>query len=149
MKPTSKVSADGYRARTVGPVRCKVQLSNHHLTTTDSFEIRFLGILYKVLRILLHRLLLLYRRLSLHALSLFTVLFQYHEEHQYPIRGQILNPITCVEPSPGLSGNVMQMIRSASQNSGASLTSKWRCYTFPVSRVFIIRGDSQERDPRV
>lgn len=29
----------------------------------------------------------LYRLLSLHALSLFAVLFKYHEEHQYPIHG--------------------------------------------------------------
>jgi hypothetical protein len=51
------------------------------------------------------------------------VLFQYHEEHQYPICGHILKHITCVEPSPGLSGNVM--ISLASKNSGASLTSNW------------------------
>jgi hypothetical protein len=54
------------------------------------------------------------------------VLFQCHEEHQYPIRGQILKPITCVEHSPDLSGNVMQMISLTSKSSGASLTSKWR-----------------------
>jgi hypothetical protein len=28
----------------------------------------------------------------------------YKKERQYPIRGQILKPITCVEHSPGLSG---------------------------------------------
>jgi hypothetical protein len=50
------------------------------------------------------------------------VLFQYHEEHQYPIDCQILKPTTCVEPSPRLSGNVMQMISLASENSGASVT---------------------------
>jgi hypothetical protein len=53
------------------------------------------------------------------------VLFQYRKEHQYPIRGHILKPITCVEPSPGLSGNVLQMISLTSKNSGASLTPKW------------------------
>jgi hypothetical protein len=50
------------------------------------------------------------------------VLFQCHEKHQYPIRGRILKHVTCVEPSPGLSGNVMQVINLASKNSGASLT---------------------------
>jgi hypothetical protein len=29
------------------------------------------------------------------------------------------------QPSPGLSGNVMQMISLSSKNRGASLTSKW------------------------
>jgi hypothetical protein len=52
------------------------------------------------------------------------VLFQYHEEHQYPSRGQNLKPITCVDPSPGLSGNVMQMIGLVLMNYEASLTSK-------------------------
>jgi hypothetical protein len=37
------------------------------------------------------------------------VLFQYYEEHQYPIRGQILKPFTCVERAPGLLGNVMHI----------------------------------------
>jgi hypothetical protein len=42
--------------------------------------------------------------------------------------------ITCIETSPGLTGNVMKMISLASKNSGASLTSKWRllfasCFT--------------------
>jgi hypothetical protein len=50
------------------------------------------------------------------------VLFQYREEHQCPIRGKILKPITCVELSPGLSGHVTQMISEASKNSGANLT---------------------------
>jgi hypothetical protein len=63
-----------------------------------------------------------YRGLSLYALSIYAVLFQYHEEHQYPIRGQMLKPVTRDEPSPGLSGNVMQMISVASKNSGPSLT---------------------------
>jgi hypothetical protein len=53
------------------------------------------------------------------------VLFQHYEEHQHPIRGQILKPITGVETSLGLSWNVMQTISLASENSGASLTSKW------------------------
>jgi hypothetical protein len=43
--------------------------------------------------------------------------------HKYFIRGQILNPrINCIEPSRGLSRNVMQSIRLISKNSGASLT---------------------------
>jgi hypothetical protein len=42
------------------------------------------------------------------------------------LRPNFLKPITCVEPSQCLSGNVMQMISLASNNSGASLTSKWR-----------------------
>jgi hypothetical protein len=54
------------------------------------------------------------------------VLFQCYERHQYPNRGQILKPVTCVEPFAVLSGNVMQMTSLASKNSGASLTSKWR-----------------------
>jgi hypothetical protein len=54
------------------------------------------------------------------------VLFQYYEENQYPIRGKFLKPLTWVEPTRGLSENVMQMISLASKNSGASLTSKWR-----------------------
>jgi hypothetical protein len=70
---------------------------------------------------------------------------QYYEEHQYPIRDQS----TCVEPSPSLSGNVMQMKSLASQNSGASLTSKWRLLMFPVSRVSVIRDDLQQSNPRV
>jgi hypothetical protein len=35
---------------------------------------------------------------------IFVVLFQYYEGHQYSIRDQILEPITCVEPSPGYQG---------------------------------------------
>lgn len=38
-------------------------------------------------------------------------------------RGQILKPVTCIEPSLGLSGNGLQMI-SLTQNSDTSLTSK-------------------------
>jgi hypothetical protein len=76
------------------------------------------------------------------------VLFQYYE-HQYPTRSQILKPITCVKPSPRLSGNAMQMISLASENSGASLTSKWGLLYVSVLQVFVIRGDSQERSPRV
>jgi hypothetical protein len=53
------------------------------------------------------------------------LLLQYHKEHQYPIHSQILNPVTCIEPSPGLSGNVMQVVGLAAKNSGATLTGKW------------------------
>lgn len=41
--------------------------------------------------------------------SPYAALFQYYDEHQYPIRGQVLKPHTCVEPSPGLSRNVMHL----------------------------------------
>jgi hypothetical protein len=34
-------------------------------------------------------------------------LVSYYEEHQHPIRGKILNSVTCVGPSPGLSGNIL------------------------------------------
>jgi hypothetical protein len=83
-----------------------------------------------------------YTRFQYPCFRTFAVSFQYHEEHQCPIRGQILKPITCVETSPGLSGNVMQMISLASKNSGASLTSKWlllyvSCFTrFRFTRRF-------------
>jgi hypothetical protein len=73
-----------------------------------------------------------YTRFRYPRFRISAVLFQFCEEHQYPIRGQILNPITCVEPSPGLSWNVMQMIGLASNNSGASLTSKWRLLCFQI-----------------
>jgi hypothetical protein len=63
---------------------------------------------------------------SFYALSLSTVLFNCHEGHQYLIRGRIIKPVTCVEPFPSSSGNVMQMMILASKNSGSSLTSKWR-----------------------
>jgi hypothetical protein len=36
----------------------------------------------------------------------------------------------CVEPSPGLSRNVMHMISSASKNSGVSLMLKWLQLSF-------------------
>lgn len=52
------------------------------------------------------------------------VLFQYLEQHQYPIRGQILKPTVRVEASPFLSRNVMQTIRLATKNCGTSLASK-------------------------
>jgi hypothetical protein len=50
----------------------------------------------------------------LYALSLAihmpTVLFFYHKKYKYHIRCQTLKPITCVKPSPGFSGNVIQEI---------------------------------------
>jgi hypothetical protein len=52
------------------------------------------------------------------------VIFQYYEENQYAIRCQILKPITCVEPSTGLSVHVVQMISLSSKKYGASLISK-------------------------
>jgi hypothetical protein len=78
------------------------------------------------------------------------VLFKYHEEHQYPIRGQILKPITCVEPSPRLSGNVMQMISESSKNSGASLTSKWwLLHVYRLTRFRYTRRFAGTRPPRI
>lgn len=82
-----------------------------------------------------------YRWLSLYATSLSADLFQCYKEHQYPIRGQILRAITCAEPSPGLSGNVMQVINSASKY-GAKLTSKCQLVS-----IFNNGGDSQEPNP--
>jgi hypothetical protein len=32
------------------------------------------------------------------------VLFRYNQDHEYPIRWQILKPVTCVKTSPDLSG---------------------------------------------
>jgi hypothetical protein len=64
------------------------------------------------------------------------VLFQYYEEDQYHIRGQILKLITCVEPSPGLSLNVMQMISLASKNSGASLMATVIPFPFYVFSLY-------------
>jgi hypothetical protein len=91
-----------------------------------------------------------YRRLSLYALSLSTVLFQYYEEHQYPIHGKILKPITCVEPSPGLSGNVIQMISLVSENSGSSLTSRWRLlFLSRFTRFRYTRRFAGTRPPRI
>jgi hypothetical protein len=63
-----------------------------------------------------------YTRFSYPRFHISAVLFQFYEKHAYPIHGQILKPITCVEPYPGLSENVMQMISLASKNSGVSLT---------------------------
>jgi hypothetical protein len=88
-----------------------------------------------------------YTRFRYPSFRISTVLFQCYEEHQYPVRGQILNPITCVKLSPGLSEYVIQMISLASKNSGARLTSKWRLLYFLVLRVFVTRWDSQECNP--
>jgi hypothetical protein len=76
------------------------------------------------------------------------ILFQYHEKHQYPIRGQILKPNSCVEPSPGLSENAMQMINLASKNCGASLTSKWRLFcVFHFTRFRYTRRFARTQPP--
>jgi hypothetical protein len=50
-----------------------------------------------------------YTRFNYPCFRISAVLFQCYEEHQYPIRGQILNPITCVESSPRLSENVVRL----------------------------------------
>jgi hypothetical protein len=78
------------------------------------------------------------------------VLFQYHEEHQYSTRGQILKPVACVEPSPGLPGNEMQMISLASKNSGASLTSRWLLlYVSRFTRFRYKRRFAGTQPPRI
>jgi hypothetical protein len=83
------------------------------------------------------------------VLSLSAVLFQYHEEHQYPILGQILKPVTdCVEPSAGLSGNVMQMISLESKNSGASFNIKMAIViSFPFYAFSLYAAIRRNTDP--
>lgn len=49
-------------------------------------------------------------------------------DRAFAIRGRILKTLTCVELPPDLSVNVMQMISFASDNSGASLTTRWWLY---------------------
>lgn len=39
-----------------------------------------------------------------------SVLFQFHKQHQYPIRNHIPKPVTCVKSSPGFPSNTLQMI---------------------------------------
>jgi hypothetical protein len=56
--------------------------------------------------------------------------------------GQILNRLTCVEYSQGLSRKVTQMTNLTSENY-------YTCYVFPVLRVLVICGDSQGRNHRV
>jgi hypothetical protein len=65
--------------------------------------------------------------------SITAALFQYHDEHQYSISGQIIKAVTCIESSPGLSGNVMRMISLTSNNSGAS----FNCNTIAVLLAYI------------
>jgi hypothetical protein len=67
-----------------------------------------------------------------------TVLFQYYEQHQYLIHGQILKPITCVEPSTDLSGNAMPMISSVLKNSGANLSLNGDCHMSPILHILNI-----------
>jgi hypothetical protein len=78
-----------------------------------------------------------YTRFRFPRFRISAVLFQHYEKHQYPIRGQLLKPITCTELPPGLSGNVMQLISLASKNYGASLISK--CRLLYVSRFMSFR----------
>jgi hypothetical protein len=63
-----------------------------------------------------------YTRFRHPRFRIYAVLFQHYEEHQHHIRGQILKSVICVEPSPGLSDYVMQLISLVSTNSGDSLT---------------------------
>jgi hypothetical protein len=81
------------------------------------------------------------------------VLFQYHEEYQYPIRGHGRTchaaPLSCASSftdSPQHFDSwyykLTPLMTYHSQNPRT-------CYTFPVLRVFDIRGDSQERNLRV
>jgi hypothetical protein len=52
------------------------------------------------------------------------------EEHQFPIRGQILKPIICVEPSPGLS-------RKCDADDKLSVKEFWR--QFDIKMYVVIR----------
>lgn len=69
---------------------------------------------------------LVVRALDILVFGVSSVSFQCHEEHQQPIRFPILKRVSCIKTSPGSFGNIMQMLSLVSENSGASLTSKWR-----------------------
>lgn len=60
----------------------------------------------------------------------------------YPIRGQILRPVTRFEPSPGLSEYVLR-ISLASKNSGSSWTKK-KDYCWRIRFYVFSRASSQE-----
>jgi hypothetical protein len=69
-----------------------------------------------------------YTRFQYPRLSISVILFLCCEEHQYPIRGQILNVI--IEPSPGLSAEVTQMYQ-------LSIDELWR--QFHIKMAIVIR----------
>jgi hypothetical protein len=75
------------------------------------------------------------------------VLFQYHEKHQYLIRGQILVSGTCVEPSPGLSGDVMQIISLLQRILAPVWHQNGCCYTFPFYAFSIYAAISSNATP--
>jgi hypothetical protein len=90
-----------------------------------------------------------YTRFCCPRFRISAVLFRYHE-HQYPIRGQILKLITCVETFPGLSGNVMQIISWHQFNIKMTIVMRFPFYAFryihrnatPVyneSRLYLMR----------
>jgi hypothetical protein len=72
-----------------------------------------------------------YTRFLYPRFRLFAALFQCHEEHQYAIRGQILEPITCVEPSPRLP------IRECDADDKLSIQEFWR--QFNIKMAIVIR----------
>jgi hypothetical protein len=87
----------------------------------------------------------IYRRLVM-LFRLSAVSFKYHNDHQHPIHGQILKPITYFELSPALSGIVIQMGSLASKNSGASLKSELQLfYVFRFMRFRYILADLGSR----
>jgi hypothetical protein len=82
-----------------------------------------------------------------------TVLFQYHEEHQYPIRGHgrigCTGPLTCMRSFTDLphhfdSGDykLRPLMMYHSENPQT-------CYIFPALSVFTIHGDVQEHNLHV
>jgi hypothetical protein len=90
---------------------------------------------------------------TLFSFSLSAWLFQYHEEHQYPIRGHgrscRAGPLSCARsftysPHHFDSGDYKfrPLMVFHPENALA-------CCTFPVLRLFDINDDTQERNPRV
>jgi hypothetical protein len=94
-----------------------------------------------------------YTRFCCPCFRLSSVLFQYHEEHQYHIRGHVRScragPLSCARsftdsPHHFYTGDhkLRSLMVYHSENTRT-------CYTFSVLRVFDLRGNSQERSPRV
>jgi hypothetical protein len=94
-----------------------------------------------------------YTRFRYPRFRISAVLFQCHEEHQYPIRGHgrscRADSLSCARsftdsPHHFDFGNYKSkpLMLHHSENARAY-------YTFPILRVFDIRDDSQERNPRV
>jgi hypothetical protein len=83
----------------------------------------------------------------------YLVLFQYHEEHQYPICGHSksyhTSPLSCVcsfTDSPhhfDLRDYKLRPLMSYHSEN------PWSCYMFPVLRIFDTHSNLQEHNPRV